>query len=256
MDKNADGINIAIVEDDKEQRILLRRLVTEYLTENAFAASIFAYESGEDFVKTLDETTWSIIFMDVYMKEMNGIETAEALRKKTTASVLIFCTSSMDHMPGAFSTHAFDYIIKPPTKERITKILDDARQLLPAMHKYIKLRDKNGELSLLPSDIISVETQGHYLQITTGLTTTPFTVRLSLTELTELLEGDERFLQINRGVLVNMDNVSVMKGGECVMNNGQTLPIRLRDSASLVQRWNEYIFSQLRESETRKKGSR
>lgn len=59
------------------------------------------------------------------MKHLSGVDTAKRMRADDSGCILVFLTSSMDFMPDAFSCHAFEYIVKPFTEERIFQVLED-----------------------------------------------------------------------------------------------------------------------------------
>lgn len=73
------------------------------------------------------------------MGEQNGIETAAALRKNGNSCIVVFITTSTEHMPNAFSVHAFDYIVKPIEKEKIFRVLDEVVSLVPEVQPYINI---------------------------------------------------------------------------------------------------------------------
>ena len=106
-------MKIAIVDDDKKQQNALYKAVSAWTTENHQAANFLAYNSGEEFVKALDDKEFDIVFMDIYMEEMTGIDAAKILREHNLNTLLIFLTTSQDHMVQAFPCHAFDYLFKP-----------------------------------------------------------------------------------------------------------------------------------------------
>ena len=89
--------------------------------------------------------SYDIIFMDIFMDGMDGVETAEQIRKFDSHVILIFLTSSQDHMKNAFSCHAFDYVEKPVDLEQITNCLLDALKIIPNKDQFFSFLYNNLE---------------------------------------------------------------------------------------------------------------
>ena len=103
--------------------------------------------------------------MDIYMEKMDGITAALKMREQDNSCLLIFLTSSADFMPDAFSCHAFEYIVKPFSEERVAKVLEDAMSILLPYPKYMEINSNRRIIPVFYRDIISAVTDGHYLDI-------------------------------------------------------------------------------------------
>ena len=134
-------MKIAIVDDKLTEQNKLSSYITSWASENNLPAEISTYQSGESFARTIQNTSFDIVFMDIIMDGKNGIETARVLREYSLSTLLIFITSSREFMAQAFPCHAFDYVIKPYTFERISQVLGDAAR---ALGKHIDHRDRRG----------------------------------------------------------------------------------------------------------------
>ena len=115
-------LNIAICDDSREDRKRLRK----FLEETGFLVSIQEFESGEALLRL--EETFPVIFLDIDMKGISGIETARLLRKKDKKAKIIYVTAYDDFREYAFSVHAFAYLVKPLDGEKIRQILKEAME--------------------------------------------------------------------------------------------------------------------------------
>ena len=100
-------IRIAIVDDEKVIREQIKKLVEKKQID----CEIDTYGTGEDLLKA--DSVYDIIFLDIQMDGMNGIDTARALRQKADNTVLIFITGVKEYVFDAFDVAAFHYLIKP-----------------------------------------------------------------------------------------------------------------------------------------------
>lgn len=248
-------MNIAIVEDMHVDSEILKAQLMDYASARRLKLDIDIFESAEELLADYQPLKYTVIFLNVYFQNgMNGPEAAEILRDQDNYTLLVFLTSSKDHMPNAFKVHAYDYIEKPIDSSRLFQMMDDLlKQIhvqpeIPRMH-FISQRK---EYSLPYSEIISVATTANYLEITER-TGSVFRTRMTFASAYDQLSKDPRFLLIMRGILVNMDYIIDISEKTCHMEGDIFLPINIRNSKKIEQIWNNYIFAKKRQ-ETLEKG--
>ncbi len=235
-------MNIAVVEDMKQLQIHLMDLLECYEQEKACPMKRVCFDNGTDFLQSLSETVYDIVFMDIYIGEPNGIETAMELRKVNRDCILIFTTSSPDHMPNAFSARAFDYILKPVQKERLYTVLSDAIARLPQAEPSIEITVGKQVIPLLFSQIRAVTSDSQYCWV---MADEDYRCRVSFASIEKELQEDTRFLNINRGILVNLDFVVDMENHNCKLQDGSNYPINLRKYKSHRQRLLTHRFDRM-----------
>ena len=215
-------MNIAIVDDNKTEQDKLGSCVLRWARSSGAGVQITAYDSGEAFLSAEQNGNYDIVFMDIIMDGMNGIETARILRSVSIDTLLIFITTSPEFMAQAFPCHAFDYVMKPYTPERITEVLDEAKRALGKLSEVIEIVG----CRLLLSDILYLYTDSTSSEIHTKQTLQR--LRISFTELSERLSPYPTFTVVGRGVIVNFDNVSHISDTDCVMVNGDRVLVSRR----------------------------
>ena len=142
-------MRFALVDDKKELRDHVAMLLGEFAAEQRLHYKLDCFASGEDFLNHFTAHSYDIIFMDIFMDGMDGVETAEQIRKFDSHVILIFLTSSQDHMKNAFSCHAFDYVEKPVDLEQITNCLLDALKIIPNKDQFFSFLYNNLEIRLM-----------------------------------------------------------------------------------------------------------
>ena len=110
-------MRIAICDDEKNIRELISAKVMRQYPE----AEIICYSSGEEAL--LSDQPMDILFLDIQMTGMNGMETARALRSKNKATLLIFVTAMEEYVFQAFDVDAFHYIVKPIDDGKLAQVL-------------------------------------------------------------------------------------------------------------------------------------
>ena len=249
-------MNIAIVDDEQAEIDTLSSVIKEYAAANKAGLSLHTFHSAEELLAGYHPYAYTAIFMDVFMDGMDGVSAAEKILTEDRNAIIIFLTSSDEHMPKAFSLHAYDYIAKPAKKERLYKVLDDCLLYRTELNDVPSLAFSTDQkdVSIPYPDIVSVKTSMHnYLEIT-DITGTTYHTRLTFSGVSELLLADSRFLLILRGVIVNMDHIEKIVGNCCELEGGLKLSVNVRKAKELESTWTNYKISQIRKGQRERRG--
>ncbi|MBE5920294.1 MAG: response regulator transcription factor [Pseudobutyrivibrio ruminis] len=235
-------MRVAVIDDENIFRMQLKMMVEKLAKIKAVHILVDEFSGGQEFIDALSEKRYDIVFMDIYMPGMDGIETAKTLRRRTERTFLIFLTASDGHYPDAFSLHAFDYVTKPFTMERIDQVLTEILEHTPLDTAFIKISNAGKDERVKLKNIVSVTTDGHYLEIKKddGVIKR---ARLTSGEFLEMTGSDKRFVIINRGIIVNMDYLNLIEGTEAYMSDGSTYPVSTRKLPELLQVVEEYKYN-------------
>ena len=235
-------MRIAVIDDESIFRMQLKMMVEKVAAEKEIHMEVEEFGSGPEFIDSLSDRRYDIVFMDIFMPDMDGIATAKKLRDLTERTFLIFMTASEGHYPDAFSLHAFDYVTKPFTLERIKQVLDEIIEHTPMDESFIKITVGALEEKIYLKDIVSVTTDGHYLEINKndGVVNR---VRLTSGEFLKMAGEDKRFIMVNRGIIINMDYIDYVDGGDIYMDDKSIFPISARKVSEISQQIKDYQFS-------------
>ena len=109
---------IAICDDNRFELNQLSSYVTEYMNRNNFTFELICYESGEELILQADKYQFDVVFLDIYLKKLTGIQTAIQLKALQNTNI-IFTTTSTEHAIQAFSLSAVHYLLKPICYEEV-----------------------------------------------------------------------------------------------------------------------------------------
>lgn len=238
-------MRIALVDDMENVRSGMAALIEEFAQAHCLHYEMDEFASGEEFLDHFEAHSYDLVFLDIYMDGISGMEVAEEIRKTDHAVLLIFLTTSQEHMGQAFSAHAFDYLEKPADQERISRCLQDALKLIPDKEQYFSFSIKNTEIRLAYADVVCLYADNHCTKVYDA-SGTEYTPRMYFSTLSSKLMHDERFLQLSRGILCNMDHILELTKRDCTLTGGLTVPITLRNANQLKQKWRDYEFVKIR----------
>ena len=247
-------LNIAIAEDQPEELRRIKGILQEYSSSRHLNLGISCFSSAEDLISGYRPMLYAVLFLDIYMGCMTGVEAAKQIRTMDSRALIVFLTGSTEFMPEAFSLHAFDYIEKPASPSRICRVMDDIllRNMPESTEPSLNFFQNRQDYYLPFSEIAAVSANGNYLEIT-DRNRNVYRPRMTFSSVQEMLSKDPRFLQILRGVLVNMDAVVLFDKTSCILEGDLRFPINVRHSRELVQVWQNYTFQKIRsESEKRR----
>ena len=198
-------MNIAIVDDIAAERALLRSRLERQLSRRNIQANLLEYDTGESFLSSCAKLQFAVLFLDIYMDGVNGIETAKQFRSMDTHCLLIFTTTSTDHALEGFRVRAMHYLVKPYTEEMISDLIDEILARLPSTERYMTLKLNGTEVPLPFSSFIYAEHFSHMIHIhTTGFK--ELITRQSFEAFTASLKMDPRFYLCSRGVVINLEH--------------------------------------------------
>lgn len=245
-------MKIALVDDEQECLNEMARLCIDFGLQHHCQIETVSFTNGEDFLNAFEGGGFTVVFMDIYMDGMDGVAAALQMRNQDSGCILVFLTSAVEFMPDAFSCHAFEYIIKPFSPQRIQDVLTDILKVLPPSEKYIKVVCDRKTIPIFLDKIISVTTDAHYLDIMLS-EEEQVRCRMTMREFMELTEGDARFILVNKGIVVNADYILEFEDNCCVLENGTRFPTRVRDRLKIEQTARDYHFEKIRSRQWHRK---
>lgn len=229
---------IVICEDVEIERNLLNTVLRQYFREINEEVRILEYESGEAFVADVEEgyTDMELLFLDIYMKELNGMETARRLRELQCKVPIVFLTSSPDFAVESYEVHAAGYLLKPFEEEKLKNLLN--RLLHVEMKRRIAVKQRRQYRYIYLDDICYIDSYKHSLTLHLSDGSTVVTNE-KLVEMEERIH-DRRFLRCHQSYLVNMDFIADIKE-DFIMRDGTEVPIRVRGKRELLDNYNKYF---------------
>lgn len=240
-------MKIAIIDDLQQERKDLLLYIEEWCQKNRQTVDCSEYVSGEAFLSQHKlEQPFDLIFLDIYMSQLNGVETLREIRKYDREVRVVFLTSSREHIYEAASLHFFDYVQKPCSLIAVTRILTEVADILASATPSLFLFEyRNLTVKIKMENIISVISQNHDTIFLTDEGEQRY--RIPYAEIVTRLT-DPRFLVCNRGITLNMDKIQSMEEDIFLMDNGLRYPIRRNGRKQITDRYIQYQFDRLEEN--------
>ena len=238
-------MQIAGCEDDPhEQEQLLQAIRCAKPEQDADC-----FLNGAAFLERAGESPhFDIAFIDIYLPGENGIVIAGALQEQSPDTKIVFVTTSREHAIDAFSINALHYLVKPITVQGIAEVFRRLTELRVKKRETISFVPDRNSHTIFMDQICCLESFRHAVEITLA-DGRKLKVWITLKELECKL--NRNFLKINRGIIVNMDYIAQMGTDVCILQDGSRLPVRTRNSAEIRAAYDNFIFAQLSQHQTR-----
>ena len=237
-------MNLAIVDDNQIEQEIICSTRHAYESEKNTSLKISSYSDGDSFLNAYIPGDFDLIFMDIYLKDQNGIDIVRKIRQIDSKVLIVFLTTSAEHIFEAAPFHFFDYILKPFEYTQIFHVLDEALQLLPESEPELSFEYRSFDVHFPLSKIQYIYSNNHEVIIHTSNGTQAF--RLPFYSVTDHL-NDSRFLQCNRGIMLNMDYIKAMESDYFEMTDSKCFPIKTKGRKQIREQYIKYQFQKLEE---------
>jgi len=231
-------LKTAICEDRPEDAALL----VDYISRSGIAAACEVFPSGEELLNGFFAGRYDLIFLDIYMQGMRGIDAAEKIREKDESVVLAFTTTSRDHALESYRLGALKYLEKPVKAAEVKQALSLARANRSSA-AYISVMAGGKKTDIPINSILYCEQQDHAVTLNTegGPLRASQSVKLSAIE--PLLPSPQ-FLRCHQSYVVNLRYVEKLdrEMRTFTMKNGGTVYIRRQDIKKTAEAYEDYLF--------------
>ena len=229
-------MNVLIVDDNKIARTTMKQLASQVKDMVVFDECDNAMEA----YNLLQELPVNLVFLDIEMDGMTGLELTKNLGNKKP--VIIFISSKKEYAVEAFELNVADYIVKPVTVSRFLQAVDRARELIQSIRQEIKfdkeefifIRDSNIIRRLKLEDILFIEAMGDYVKVHTLQKF--FAIHTTLKAVEDRLPAS-KFIRVHRSYIVALNKIDSMQDGALILNS-KPVPVADAYRAALNKKMN------------------
>ena len=234
-------VRIGIVENEIAPRDYVRGLIEEWASANGHSIQLSCCASAEEFLFQYEMPDMlDIVFLDIMLGEMNGMELARKIRKQDKGLQIVFLTGVQDYVFEGYEIGAVRYLLKPVKKLELDCVLQGCcEKMQHRKTEYFPFRYQGESLRIAYSDILFVRVEGHYLQMAANSKT--YEWKGSLAQVRESLDK-KRFVFVNRSAIVNLEYVIRITREECFLENGEVLPVSRGAYKALNESFMEYYL--------------
>ncbi|MBN2221927.1 MAG: response regulator transcription factor [Vallitaleaceae bacterium] len=231
-------IRIAICDDEQQEIERVHHFLKEYTNKYPqYEISTVTFTAPLELLSYVEEKGgFDVFFLDIYMAGMLGTEAARALRRFDGSGEIVFLTSSRDHAIEAFEVNAAQYLIKPYSESSIFSALDQVMKRLKVDRRHmLKLKTSEGMIRLYSRNVVYTETGKNNFQIIHTIQGEKIEVRMTSTELFELLQPTNYFVRCGVSFNLNLKYIRQIRKDAIVFDSGEQLAYPYRSYPKLKE---------------------
>lgn len=215
---------IGICEDDLMQQNHLEKCIKEWADKRGQKAVVHKFISGEQFLFEYEDIpNLDLLILDIQLINMTGMDLAKEIRRKNNLVKIVFLTGVADYAIEGYEVGAVRYLLKPLKIEILEEVLDLLCEELQNRQEASFFYIKNGQTYRVPyNHIIYAEANGHYSKLITKDGIHEWKANFSVISPDFVSQG---FGLLKRGLLVNLRFVNRITKNECILENGEVLPV-------------------------------
>ncbi len=227
----SDPYSCIIIDDDP----VARAVIQQFISEVAGLDLVAFYESAADAVLDGAMSSARILFLDVEMPKMTGLELLDTM---SDPPLVVLVTSKTDYAVDAFGFEVVDYLVKPVTFQRFMRAVNRCKSILESQidpgnapgHVFVKSEGKL--IKLVLKEIEWIEAKGDYVLIHTPKQ--DYFIHSTMKRLSERL-GTAEFVRVHRSFIVRLDQIFDIEDGSIRIGN-KIIPVGASFEDALLKR--------------------
>ncbi|WP_075279017.1 LytR/AlgR family response regulator transcription factor [Thermophilibacter provencensis] len=232
-----------IVEDDPQAAETLRAHLERYAAERGTSFSVEILPSALEFLEGTRPA--DVVFMDIGLPGVSGMEAAEVMRQTDELTPLIFVTDLAQYAVRGYQVDALDFMVKPVTYEDFALRMGRAMRVMDRnAGGTVSVATDEGLRVIAEKDVVYVEIFRHDLYWHVTGSAQPLHARGTLTRVAEEL-GAERFCRVSASHLINMGQLALIRPGSIVMSDGTEIVISRRRRREVLETLTRYVGGSL-----------
>ena len=213
---------IAVCDDQPAQLENLTKKLSLYAEARHIKFHIQTYPSAEAFLFDFSENrNFDLLFLDIEMAGMNGIQLARKIRAENETVQLCFITGYPDYMNQGYDVNALHYLLKPVSIEKLFEVCDRLLKSTETQPRFFLFSLGKEVVRVYEKDLYYGEAQGHYMLLHTRQG--ELKLRTTVPELEKQL--GEGFFRPSRSFLVNLRYVTRITKTEILLEQGVAVPL-------------------------------
>lgn len=226
-------MNCIVVDDDEIDRKFLEILISKTSFLNLVQSCTSSMEASDVVLNHKID----LIFLDVEMPEMTGLEFIKVLAHNKPQVILV--TSKQQYAIDAFDYDVADFIVKPVTQDRFIKAVMKAKEIIDSQNKNasydhdIFVKSDSQLIKLKTSDILYIEGMENYVVVHTA--SQSFTLHTTMKGIGSKLPSNQ-FLRIHQSYIVRLDKISKIEDNTLVMSGGKMVTVSRSLKQTLMDR--------------------
>lgn len=233
-------MKIAICDDEIQFIEEVCALVEQWAKKRGVEVALHRFTNGDDLILAQQNTCMDLIFLDVIMPLLNGIDTARELRGHDQMTPLVFLTSSREFAVDSYEVKALNYLVKPLDEKKLFSVLDDFLKTFGQSKAAFTAKTSFGFCKITISDVNYLEAQNRQVLVYLSNGET-IRIRELFSKCEKIFTLEAGFFKCHRSYIVNLSYVRQFTKTQITTENA-AIPISRNHYAAFKAAWFNYVF--------------
>lgn len=235
-------MKIAVCDDDKQWTEEICRMLRAWGGRRDVRLSLFCCTNGDDLLDAHKRECMDLIFLDVVMPLLNGIETAKELRRRDTSVPIVFLSSSKEFAVESYEVKAFSYLLKPLDNAKLDRVLDDLFENPLLADRSFTAQTADGFCKIPIANVCYLEAQNKrvLVHLADGRTVE---IRKRFSECLSVFSEDKGFYCCHRSYIVNLNYVEEFTKTGLITTGRSAVPISRNKYAAFKEAYFRHMFA-------------
>ena len=237
-------LNIVICDDDTDIQEQIKSFIENYEMAFDHDFRIDLFSDGSSLIESDNLSKYNILFLDIEMPVLSGIDTARIILDKIDPfAKIIFFSNYPEYMQSSFSVHPFHYLQKPLSKEMIFSVLTSAIRTMERQKTIITFTLPDLSIrALYKNDIVYIESDNSRKRtVTVHSIDSVFNAKGVMAEFGHEL-NTEQFIRCHKSILVNLFHIHYLQKQEIILDNDEKIPVGRTYYSELRKKLSHIVF--------------
>lgn len=235
-------MKIAICDDEPHFIDAICPMLEQWAKERGIKLKLYRFTDGDDLIAAHQSVYMDLIFLDIIMPLVNGIDVAREFRNMNQNVPIVFLTSSTEFAVDSYEVKAFNYLIKPVDRVKLFLTLDDFLKTFNLPKTFFTAKTTDGFCRIAIADVDYLEAQNK--QVLVHLTNDrTIVIRELFSKCAEVFSPENGFCCCHRSYIVNLSNVEQFSKTEVTTIHNASIPISRNNYATFKETYFNHMFA-------------
>ena len=235
-------MKIAVCDDELQFLDSACSMIRKWAAKYNVQIELYRFDNGDDLIDSHKKECMDIIFLDVVMPLLNGIDTARELRNENQNVPIVFLTSSREFAVESYEVKALNYLIKPVDENRLSDVLENFRKEYQKKDESFTAQTPAGFFRIKMKDVEYLEAQNKIV-IVHLVNSTIIEIRELFSKCEEVFTIEKGFIKCHRSYIVNMRYVEQFTKSQIITSNKENIPISRNSYVAFKEAYFEHMFN-------------
>lgn len=239
------GLKIALCDDNTAELLNIVSLIKKYSSGKPEPIEVSAFQSGAELLDAMKNKTFDILFLDILMPGITGMDAAKEIRTYNDNVAIVFLTSSAEFAVESYNVRAYHYLIKPASKEKIFPVLDKLSAEVKKADECLKIKT-GSSVFVIPFksiEYMEINAKKLYFFMTDGSVKE---VSGKLSDYESSLLARPEFVKTHRSFILNMNHINELNKNEAITELGKRVLISRSLYQTVRLSYTEFLFKEVK----------